>query len=471
MDRRTFLGGTAAAAFAAAARPARAGEADEPDPDPWAVFDLTGREPDENGVVLPEGFRSRVVARAMQPVGDTTYRWPIFPDGGATFPVVGGYVYVCNSEVSNAAGGVGAIRFDDDGHIVDAYSVLQGTSRNCAGGATPWGTWLSCEEYDTVDDLGSGGAGQVWECHPDRPGQGTVRPAMGAFQHEAVAVDPDGQRLYLTEDQRDGKLYRFTPTSYPDLSAGLLEAAVVEGTSVRWIEVPDPSARSGPIRRQVSEATSFLGGEGIVAVPGAVFFTTKLDSKVWRHDIAAESVTVVYDPEQQPSPSLRGPDNITTTPAGDLLVAEDGGDMELVLVATDGRTLPMLRVDAEAESELAGPAFDPSGRRMYFSSQRGGPEGMGTTYEITGPFPAPAADSRGSDQPATTTSPETAPTDADTGDAPAAPPSGTAVGSTRPGGDDDVDVLVPVVGGGALLLGAAALWRLRTRNTTERDGS
>ena len=144
---------------------------------------------------------------------------------------------------------------------------------NCAGGPTPWGTWLSGEEWE--DETRTPKAGQVWECDPAVPDSGEVRPALGVFQHEAVAVDPEGERLYLTEDRDDGGFYRFTPDAYPDLSIGLLEvASVADDGAVTWLEVPDPTAESGPTRYQVSEITPFAGGEGCWYAEGEVDFSS-----------------------------------------------------------------------------------------------------------------------------------------------------------------------------------------------------
>jgi uncharacterized protein len=452
MDRRAFLlSAVAAATVPGGIRTPRAGAQ-------ASVFDLRGRKPDANGVILPEGFRARVVARSTRPVAGTDYTWPIFPDGGATFADDdGGWVYVANSEVPET-GGVSAIRFDADGEIVDAYSILQDTTLNCAGGATPWGTWLSGEEYDAIDENGVGEAGFIWECDPMRPGQGTALRAMGAFQHEAAGVDADREQVYLTEDRPDGRFYRFTPTDYPDLSEGLLEVAIVDGKRVRWAEIPDPSGTElGPLRTQVPESTVFLGGEGIVLRDGEVFFVTKLDNKVWRYDPARERLDTVYDLAVHDG-ALSGVDNITVLPTGELLVAEDGGNMELVLVADDGSTVPILRIVGEDHSELAGPAFDPSGRRLYFSSQRGGPDGVGITFEVTGPF-APEPD------PTTTTEATTMSTSVppgDDGDDLAAPA----------GGGDGTSWAVPAIGGGAaVLLGAVAVWRLRNRDVDPEAGA
>ena len=377
MDRRAFLRTLAATGVTAVVPPVvmDAARLAQPGTSPHGPL----LAPDENGLSLPEGFVSRIVARSGQPVGPEGFVWHRGPDGGATFVAGDGWIYVSNSEQAHGNGGVGAIRFGPGGEIADAYSICSGTYSNCSGGATPWGTWLSCEEYSD---------GQVWECDPTGAEEPRVLPAMGVFKHEAAAVDGVRRQVYMTEDEPDGCLYRFTPVRYPDLSSGVLEVAVLtesDGT-VAWVEVPDPSAEDRPTRRQVTAATRFRRGEGAGYHDGTVYFTTTGDNRVWGYDAEGGRLAVLYDADALDDPPLRGVDNVAVSQSGDVLVAEDGDNMELVVITADGVVAPLLRVegDAHADSEMTGPAFDPSGTRLYFSSQRG--YGQGVTFEVSGPF-------------------------------------------------------------------------------------
>ena len=406
MDRRRFLrvgvaGATGAALLpsvrVAAAQTASAGAS------PYGSID--GLAPNADGVVVPDGFTARVVAVAGEPVARTEYRWHLFPDGAATFDDGnGGWYYVCNSEVFNfmapASGGASAIHFSPEGEVLDAYPILEGSHSNCAGGPTPWGTWLSCEEAFVGDGL-------VWECDPTGATPAVAHPAMGNFTHEAVAVDPIGQSLYLTEDQAEGVLYRYTPAAYPDLSEGLLEAATVAGDgAVSWRPVPDPSAQDLPTREQVEEATIFPGAEGIWYHDDWIYFTTKLDHRVHAINVRLQRHELIWSPAPETvedgTAVLTGVDNITVDAgSGDLFVAEDGGNMEIVIITPDGQVAPFARVVGQDISEITGPVFSPARDRLYFSSQRGPTpsaigeiiDGLSTTdfiggitYEITGPF-------------------------------------------------------------------------------------
>ena len=242
-------------------------------------------------------------------------------------------------------------------------------------GATPWGTWLSCEE--------NGDVGQVWECDPQQPGQGIVRPLLGRFSHEAAAVDPSTGIVYLTEDAPQGRLYRFVPAVGGDLTAGVLQAATLAGDVVTWSD----TSTAGPDRR--SATTAFDGGEGLWFGNGVVYMTTKGDGKLWELTPSTDRLRVLYDIGTSAPSALNAVDNVTVHgPSGDVFVAEDGGNLELCILATVGLTsqiAPFLRIGGQAGSEVTGPAFSPDGSRLYVSSQNG-PDGRGVTYEISGPF-------------------------------------------------------------------------------------
>lgn len=435
IDRRTFLGwsgisGAAASPVISAILASAAHGAD--------VVVKVGESPygplqpkDANGFRLPSGFTSKVIARSGQKVDGTDYTWHLFPDGAAVFPQPdGGWVYVSNSEVpSEGKGGAGALRFDAEGNVIDAYSILTGTTLNCAGGVTLEGTWLSCEEVER---------GRVFECSVDGKTPAKEIKAYGRFPHEAAAVDPTNGIVYLTEDRPDGRFYRVTKDQ------ALQAAKVASDGTVSWLDVPDPSAADTPTRQQVPETTAFAGGEGIWYHAGSklIYFVTKGDNKVWHYD--GERIAVYHDPAKVPGSPISTVDNIAMNATGDLLICEDQNEeQQLVVISAAGVVSVLAQLDGHAGSELAGVAFAPHGKSLYISSQRGG-DGSGMTYEVSGPFIDPAA----------------------------VPTTTTTVGSSTPtttptksGDDDDDSAVLPIVGGGALVvaIGGAALLKLRNR--------
>jgi hypothetical protein len=378
-------------------------------------------EPNELGIRVPEGFSTRIVAITnRRPVSNSNYLWHIFPDGGGVLPKAdGGWYYVSNSEIPGAGslgflypplaplsdiievftpglGGAGVLEFAADGTITDAYRILGNTTFNCAGCVTPWSTWLSCEEWPN---------GQVWECDPSGRNSAIARPTLGRFSHEAAAIDVERRVIYMTEDLPDGRFYRWVAdaTDWPAgapraaLQSGKLQVLKVNGAGlagavtapqpVEWIDALNPSQQQD--RHRHPDSAAFDGGEGLWNYHGYVYFSTKGDNRIWVYDSHRETLEVIYDLATSDNPILSGVDNITVTSQGDVLVAEDGGSMQVVAILPDRSLKPLLQIVGQDSSEIAGIAFSPDGRRMYFTSDRGGPKpgggygaGLGITYEL-----------------------------------------------------------------------------------------
>ncbi|MFJ4356706.1 alkaline phosphatase PhoX [Streptomyces massasporeus] len=383
MERRSLLraavlGGTSAALGGTLWRGAAYAAPAQPGTGPYGP----PGSPDTNGIRLPAGFTSRVIARSGQRVGTTSYTWHNAPDGGACYADGTGWIYVSNSEI-NPSGGASAVKFSSTGAITGAYRILSGTRQNCAGGKTPWNTWLSCEEVSL---------GHVYETDPWGVNAAVQRAAMGRFKHEAAAADPVRRVIYLTEDETNGRFYRFVPTTWGNLSSGTLQVMVAGGAtsgSFAWTDIPDPDGSPTATRSQVSGSKSFNGGEGCHYANDTVWFTTKGDNRVWQLNLLDNTYELAYDDSLvNGTAPLTGVDNITGTSSGDLFVAEDGGNMEICVITPDDVVASFLRIDGQSASEITGPAFSPDGTRLYFSSQRGtsGSSSAGITYEVTGPF-------------------------------------------------------------------------------------
>jgi secreted PhoX family phosphatase len=237
---------------------------------------------------LPRGFEYLSYGWTRDPMADGLAT-PSNHDGMAAFRLGNRVHLVRNHERREGAGafatasytydprsggGTTTLVFDPGaGAWLESYASLAGTVRNCAGGPTPWGTWLTCEETFLTD---SRRHGYVFEVPADGTSGAVPLPGLGRFSHEAVAVDPATGTVYLTEDRGDSRFYRFVPATPGHLAGGRLEAMALTGTldtalaaagdswSVSWVPITEPD----PATDSVRQAAGALGAARIVRGEG-----------------------------------------------------------------------------------------------------------------------------------------------------------------------------------------------------------
>lgn len=454
VHRRAFLQRAAAAPFAFAGLAAfiqRAGAAPSIGYGPLVT--------DPKGILsLPSGFSYRVIARRGHEMSDGLLV-PGQPDCMGAFPGRDGTtILICNHENHIDPAKIGPFgekyeRLDrvdrakmyDAGQlkkpllggtttlVVDTKSLtvkkhflsLAGTSRNCAGGVTPWGSWLTCEEDVTL----AGGTfeqshGYVFEVPADADsGLVQAQPirAMGRFNHEACAIDPATNVVYLTEDCSDSLLYRLIPNKTGRVGAlaeggGRLQALAVldrpsldtrnwkeravrvgESLRVRWLDLDDIEPAKDDLRTRgfADGAARFARGEGATFGGGALFFTCTSGGKskrgqIWKYvpssdegrpDESKHPGTLSLFIEPDDAAAMNMCDNVCVTPSGDLVLCEDGDGRNRVLGVTPAGELYLIAENILSNSELAGATFSPDGSTLFVNIQNDG-----LTLAIQGPW-------------------------------------------------------------------------------------
>ena len=412
---------------------------------------------------LPEEFEYRVIARMGEEMSDGLLV-PGEADGMAAFAGENGRInLVCNHEngpaqqqkgpFGNNLERLGRMRpaclYDDGGGITPGsggtttivynpdtrnseqqFLSLAGTELNCAGGATPWGSWLSCEETFSKPGRNIESAvlvqrnkrhGYVFEVPAIATGCVEPQPLkdMGRFEHEAAAVDPASGVVYLTEDRHRSLLYRFLPNVPGELRRGgqLQALAVVdqagfdtrnwssdrlmpvnEWLGTRWIDLQDVDGDKNDLRLRGYDqgAARFARGEGLCFADGSIFITCTIGGpdrlgQVFEYRVSpfegteketTERGQIRLVAESTRESLLRNADNITMSPWGDLIISEDtAGHCGLVGIRPDG-TQYYLADNAYTDSELAGVCFSPDGKTLFINIQV-----QGLTLAINGPWP------------------------------------------------------------------------------------
>lgn len=417
---------------------------------------------DPAGVLaLPEGFSYRIISVVGSKMDDG-FRVPAAHDGmGAFAGPDGRTILVCNHElsaehddVSMFGPGLAGLRQVDATRLYDAgrgkrpmlggtttlvydprtgraereFMSLAGTDRNCAGGPTPWNSWITCEETSVrADSVFEKDHGYNFEV-PASMDVGLVDPvplvAMGRFRHEAVAVDTASGVIYQTEDMGDGLIYRYLPKVPGNPAAGgRLQALRIrerpsadtrnwrnpltgavderfprgERWAVDWVDLDHPESPEDDLRYRgfAAGAARFARGEGMWYGNGEVYFACtnggeKQAGQVFRYIPSAVEGTVdeARDPgwldlfiEPNDTDLMENCDNLTVAPWGDLFICEDrGSDCHVRGVTPEGELFTFARNELN-DSEFAGACFSPDGSTLFVNIQW-----PGMTVAIRGPW-------------------------------------------------------------------------------------
>jgi hypothetical protein len=307
-----------------------------------------------------------------------------------------------------------------DAELLRDWVSLNGTYVNCAGGTTPWGSWISSEE--TV-----AGKGSIWaqnhgynfeiQASADAPVTPVPLREMGRFVHEAVAVDQATGIVYETEDRNPGGFYRFVPRVAGQLAlGGTLQILVVKGRpaydtrvgqvigsmlEVEWADIPQPDTdqpniSSGFVYNQVPEAARFSRLEGCWYGDGGIYFNATSGGDAGAGQVFkymptgpdAGALAMIYE---SPSTSvLNSPDNICISPRGGIVICEDGAGTNYVRgITRTGEVFDLVRNNINT-SEWAGACFAPGGRTLFVNMQGSTDQNntttLGRTFAIWGPW-------------------------------------------------------------------------------------
>ena len=390
---------------------------------------------------LPDGFRYVSFGWRGDPLADGRLT-PGAHDGMAAFAAPGGHVrLIRNHEISDdagvfgeaaaydkaAGGGTTTLEFDPAaGRFVAARASLCGTLRNCAGGPTPWGSWLTCEETLSEphpQNRFTEPHGYVFEVPAEGTAAAVPLKGLGRFVHEAIAVDPATGIVYLTEDHVSAGFYRFVPETPGRLAdGGTLEMLAIpgrgrfdtrrgvrQGTELQtfWVPIGEPERAHQNAGRGDAEGVSTQGWmqgaavfarlEGAWYGRGAIVFaaTSGGDAgagQIWEYTPEGGRLRLVF--ESPGLDELDAPDNVAVSPRGGVVICEDGsGITRMHGLTPDGRLFPFARnntvlkgephglVDDFREAEFAGACFSPDGQWLFFNMQS-----PGITFAVTGPW-------------------------------------------------------------------------------------